>query len=80
MVHHNICQEERARNNNLKEHSGSNAPYFSKSERSLQQHMSDAITVILLRPSVKNQDQDLLRSLNLKYQKGQCQMKLSWFC
>lgn len=78
MVHHNICQEECARNNNLKEHTGSNASIlFQERKRSLKQHMSDAITVILLRPSVKNQDQDPLRSLNLQFWKGQCQMKLS---
>lgn len=78
MVHHNICQEERARNNNLKEHTGSNASIlFQEEKRSLKQHMSDSVTVILLRPSVKTQDQDLLRSLNLQFWEGHCHIKLS---
>jgi hypothetical protein len=77
MAHHNICQEERARNNNLKEHTGSKASILLGEERrSLKQHMSGSVTVILLRPSVKDQDQDLLRSLNLQFWEGQCHMQL----
>lgn len=77
MVHHSICQEKRARNNNLKEHTASNASIlFREEKRSSKEHTSDSVTVILLRPSVKNQDQDLLRSLNLQFWEGHCHITL----
>lgn len=78
MVHHNICQQKHAKNNNLKQHTVCNACILlRKIERSLKQHMSDAITVILLGPSVRGQDQDLLLSLEQKLNKGLWQIKLN---
>lgn len=66
MVHLNIRQEERARNNNLKEHTGSDVSLlFQEEKRPLKEHMSDSVTITPLRPSVKNQDQDPVRSLSL---------------
>lgn len=78
MVHHNICQQKHAKNNNLKQHTVCNACILLRElERSLKQHMSDAITVILLGPSVRAQDQDLLLSLEQQLHKGLWQIKLN---
>lgn len=78
MVHHNICQQKHAKNNNLKQHTVCNACILlPELERSLKQHMSDAITVILLGPSVKAQDQDLLLSLEQQLHRGLWQIKLN---
>lgn len=71
LVHHNICQQKHAKNNNLKQHMVCNACILlPELERSLKQHMSDAITVILLGPSVRAQDQDLLLSLEQQLHRG----------
>lgn len=76
MVHHNICQQKHAKNNNLKQHTACNACILLRElERSLKQHMSDAITVILLGPSVRAQDQDLLLSLEQQLHKGLWQIR-----
>lgn len=78
MVHHNICQQKHAKNNNLKQHTVCNACILlPELGRSLKQHMSDAITVILLGPSVKAQDQDLLLSLEQQLHRGLWQIKLN---
>lgn len=78
MLHHSICQQKYAKNNSLKQHTVCNACILLRElERSLKQHMSDAITVILLGPSVRAQDQDLLLSLEQQPHKGLWQIKLN---
>lgn len=78
MVHHNTCQQKHAKNSNLKQHTACNACILLRElGRSLEQHMSDAITVILLGPSVRGQDQDLLLSWEQQLHKGLWQIKLN---
>lgn len=78
MVHLNICQQNHAKNNNMKQHTICNACILLRElERSLKQHMSDAITVILLGPSVSTQDQDLLLSPEQQLHKGLWQIRLN---
>lgn len=78
MVHCNICQQKHAKNRSLKQHTVCNACILlPELGRSLEQHMSDAITVILLGPSVRGQDQDLLLSWEQQLHKGLWQIKLN---